>query len=77
MSNLQNQKQNLLNQLKDLNKQIFEAQAVENFNIKKEIEQIKELQNFKSNNAILESIRDELLITLNSQDINQFLETFA
>ena len=77
MSNLQNQKQNLLNQLKDLNKQIFEAQAVENFNIKKEIEQIKELQNFKSNNAILESIRDELLITLNSQDINQFLTTFA
>ncbi len=77
MSNLQNQKQNLLNQLKDLNKQIFEAQAVENFNIKKEIEQIKELQNFKSNNAILESIRAELLITLNDSDINQFLKTFA
>ena len=77
MSNLQNQKQNLLNQLKDLNKQIFEAQAVENFNIKKEIEQIKELQNFKSNNSILESIRDELLITLNDSDINQFLTTFA
>lgn len=78
MTNSQNlQKQNLLNQLKDLNKKIFEDQAIENFNIGKEIEQIKQLQNFKSNNAILESIRDELLITLNSQDINQFLTTFA
>lgn len=72
---LQNQKQTLLNQLADLNKQIFEARAIENFNIN--LEPIKELQNFKSNNSTLESIRDELLITLNDSDINQFLTTFA
>lgn len=73
--NLQNQKQTLLNQLTDLNKQIFEARAIENFDIN--LEPIKELQDFKSNNSILESIRDELLITLNDSDINQFLTTFA
>ena len=74
MTNLQNllkQKQTLLNQLTDLNKQIF----IENFDIN--LEPIKKLQNFKSNNSILESIRDELLITLNDSDINQFLTTFA
>jgi len=66
LQNLQNQKQTLLNQLSDLNKQIYEFQS----------NQLKELQNFKSNNSILESIRDELLITLNDSDINQFLTTF-
>ena len=71
LQNLLNQKQTLLNQLTDLNKQIF----IENFNIN--LEPIKKLQNFKSNNSILESIRDELLITLNDSDINQFLTTFA
>lgn len=74
MTNLQNllkQKQTLENQLTDLNKQIF----IENFDIN--LEPIKELQNFKSNNSTLESIRDELLITLNDSDINQFLTTFA
>ena len=73
--NLLNQKQTLLNQLKDLNKQNFEAQAVDKFKIN--LEPIKELQNFKSNNSTLESIRDELLITLDDSDINQFLKTFA
>lgn len=67
LQNLQNQKQTLLNQLTDLSKQIFEVQS----------NQLKELQNFKSNNSILESIRDELLTTLNDSDINQFLTTFA
>lgn len=67
LQNLLNQKQTLLNQLSDLNKQIYEVQS----------NQLKELQNFKSNNSILESIRDELLITLNDSDINQFLITFA
>ncbi len=67
LQNLLNQKQTLLNQLSDLNKQIYEFQS----------NQLKELQNFKSNNSILESIRDELLITLNDSDINQFLTTFA
>lgn len=67
LQNLLNQKQTLLNQLTDLNKQIFETQ----------LDAIKELQNFKSNNSTLESIRDELLITLNDSDINQFLSIFA
>ena len=71
LEKLLKQKQTLLNQLTDLNKQIF----IENFNIN--LEPIKELQSFKSNNSILESIRDELLITLNDSDINQFLTTFA
>ena len=75
LQKLQNQKQTLLNQLKDLNKQIFEAQAIDKFKIN--LKPIKELQNFKSNNSTLESIRDELLITLNDSDINQFLKTFA
>ena len=75
LKNLQNKKQTLLNQLKDLNNQILEAQAVDKFNIN--LEPIKELQNFKSNNSTLESIRDELLITLDDSDINQFLTTFA
>lgn len=67
LEKLLKQKQTLLNQLSDLNKQIFEFQS----------NQLKELQNFKSNNSTLESIRDELLITLNDSDINQFLTTFA
>lgn len=67
LEQLLKQKQTLLNQLSDLNKQIYEVQS----------NQLKELQNFKSNNSILESIRDELLITLNDSDINQFLTTFA
>lgn len=71
LQNLLNQKQTLLNQLTDLNKQIF----IENFDIN--LEPIKELQNFKSNNSTLESIRDELLITLNDSDINQFLKKYA
>ena len=75
LKNLQNKKQTLLNQLKDLNNQILEAQAIDKFNIN--LEPIKELQNFKSNNSTLESIRDELLITLDDSDINQFLTTFA
>ena len=75
LKNLLNQKQTLENQLTDLNKQIFETQAVDKFNIN--LEPIKELQNFKSNNSTFESIRDGLLITLNNSDINQFLKTFA
>ena len=75
MKNLLNQKQTLENQLTDLNKQNLEAQAIDKFGIN--LEPIKELQNFKSNNSTLESIRDELLITLNDSDINQFLKTFA
>ena len=67
LKNLQNQKQTLLNQLTDLNKQIFETQ----------LDAIKELQNFKSNNSTLDLIRDELLITFVDSDINQFLSTFA
>lgn len=75
LKNLLNQKQTLLNQLIDLNKQIIETQAIDKFGIN--LESIKELQNFQSNNSTLESIRDELLITLNDSDINQFLKTFA
>ena len=67
LQNLLNQKQTLLNQLSDLNKQIYEFQS----------NQLKELQNFKSNNSTLESIRDELSITLNDSDINQFLKKYA
>lgn len=75
LKNLQNQKQTLLNQLKDLNNQSFEAQAVDKFNIN--LEPIKELQNFQSNNSTLESIQEDLLTTLNDSDIDQFLKTFA
>lgn len=75
LQNLLNKKQTLLNQLKDLNKQNLETQAIDKFNIN--LEPIKELQNFQSNNSTLESIRYELLITFNDSDINQFLSTFA
>jgi flagellar biosynthesis/type III secretory pathway chaperone len=75
LKNLLNQKQTLLNQLTDLNKQIIETQAIDKFGIN--LESIKELQNFQSNNSTLESIRDELLITLDDSDINQFLSIFA
>ena len=75
LQNLLNQKQTLLNQLTDLNKQSLEAQGIDKFGIN--LEPIKELQNFKSNNSTLESIRDELLITLVDSDINQFLSIFA
>jgi hypothetical protein len=41
-------------------------------------ENLQKLKEFSSNNSTLESIRDELLITLNNDaDINQFLTTFA
>ena len=75
LQNLLNQKQTLLNQLTDLNKQTLETQGIDKFGTN--LEPIKELQNFKSNNSTLESIRDGLLITLNDSDINQFLSTFA
>jgi hypothetical protein len=72
MKNLKNlliEKQNLENRLTQINTQIFEIQ----FNV----EPIRQLQEFSSNDSTLESIRDELLITLNDSDINQFLTTFA
>jgi hypothetical protein len=59
------------NRLFKINEQIFELQSGLN------LEPIRELQQFSSNNSTLESIRDELLITLNDSDINQFLKTFA
>ena len=74
MKNLQNlliEKQNLENPLTQINTEIFELQSGLN------LEPIRELQQFSSNNSTLESIRDELLITLNDSDINQFLTTFA
>jgi len=40
-------------------------------------ENLQKLKEFSSNDSTLESIRDELLITLNDSDINQFLTTFA
>ena len=75
LKNLQNQKQTLENQLKDLNKQNLEAQGIDKFDIN--LEPIKDLQNFQSNNLTLELIRDDLLITLDDSDIDQFLSTFA
>jgi len=74
MKSLQNlliEKQNLENRLTQINTQIFELQSGLN------LEPIRELQQFSSNNSTLESIQDELLITLNDSDINQFLTTFA
>ncbi len=74
MTNLQNlliEKQNLENRLTQINTQILEIQSGLN------LEPIRELQQFSSNNSTLESIRDELLTTLNDSDINQFLTTFA
>jgi hypothetical protein len=70
LQELQNKRQNLINALTQINTQIFELQSGLN------LEPI-ELQTFSSNNSTLESIRDELLITLNDSDINQFLITFA
>jgi len=67
LQELQNKRQ----ELTQINAQIFELQSGLN------LEPIRELQQFSSNNATLESIRDELLITLNDSDINQFLTTFA
>jgi hypothetical protein len=72
MTNLKNlliEKQNLEHRLFQINAQITQI----NLNL----EPIRELQEFSSNNSTLESIRDELLITLNDSDINQFLTTFA
>jgi len=74
MKNLQNlliEKQNLENQLTQINTQILEIQSPVNLG------PIRELQQFSSNDSTLESICDELLITLNDSDINQFLTTFA
>jgi competence protein ComGF len=67
LQELQNKRQ----ELTQINAQIFEIQSGLN------LEPIRELQQFSSNNPILESIRDDLLITLNDSDINQFLTTFA
>ncbi len=67
LQELQNKRQ----ELTQINAQIFELQSGLN------LEPIRELQQFSSNNSTLESIRDELLITLNDADINQFLTTFA
>jgi hypothetical protein len=67
LQELQNKRQ----ELTQINAQIFELQSGLN------LEPIRELQQFSSNNSTLESIRDELLITLNDSDINQFLKTFA
>jgi hypothetical protein len=67
LQELQNKRQ----ELTQINAQIFELQSGLN------LEPIRELQQFSSNNSTLESIRDELLITLNDSDINQFLTTFA
>jgi competence protein ComGF len=64
-------KKNLENQLTQINAQIFELQSGLN------LEPIRELQQFSSNDSTLESIQDELLITLKDSDINQFLKTFA
>jgi hypothetical protein len=60
---------NLQNELFQINAQNLEIQSGVN------LEPIRELQNFQSNNSTLESIRDELLITSNDSDINQFLTT--
>jgi competence protein ComGF len=67
LQELQNKRQ----ELTQINAQIFELQSGLN------LEPIRELQQFSSNNPTLESIRDELLTTLNDSDINQFLTTFA
>ncbi len=67
LQELQNKRQ----ELTQINAQIFELQSGLN------LEPIRELQQFSSNDSTLESIRDELLITLNDSDINQFLTTFA
>jgi len=67
LQELQNKRQ----ELTQINAQIFELQSGLN------LEPIRELQQFSSNDSTLESIRDELLITLNDADINQFLKTFA
>ena len=67
LQELQNKRQ----ELTQINAQIFELQSGLN------LEPIRELQQFSSNNSTLESIRDELLTTLNDSDINQFLTTFA
>jgi hypothetical protein len=70
MTNLK-ELQNKRQELTQINAQIFELQSGLN------LEPIRELQQFSSNDSTLESIRDELLITLNDSDINQFLTTFA
>jgi len=78
MKNLQNfliEKQNIENQITNLNEEILEAQAVDKFGIN--LEPIRELQKFSSNNSTLEWVRDELLKTLNDSDIDQFLTTFS
>jgi hypothetical protein len=67
LQELQNKRQ----ELTQINAQIFEIQSGLN------LEPIRELQQFSSNYSTLESIRDELLITLKDSDINQFLTTFA
>jgi len=67
LQELQNKRQ----ELTQINAQIFELQSG------LDLEPIRELQQFSSNNSTLESIQDELLTTLNDSDINQFLTTFA
>ena len=68
-------------ELEILNKYLFEIDLkIQNIALEtlllKSTNNIK-LQQFSSNDSTLESIRDELLITLNDSDINQFLTTFA
>jgi hypothetical protein len=67
LQELQNKRQ----ELTQINAQIFELQSGLN------LEPIRQLQQFSSNDSTLESIQDELLTTLNDSDINQFLTTFA
>jgi hypothetical protein len=67
LQELQNKRQ----ELTQINTEIFELQSGLN------LEPIRELQEFSSNDSTLESIRDELLTTLNDSDINQFLKTFS
>jgi len=71
LQELQNKRQKLIKALTQINTQIFEIRSGLN------LEPIRELKKFSSNNSALESIRDELLTTLNDSDINQFLTTFA
>lgn len=60
-----------------MNHKIKELRGLSELKIMEIWELIKDLQNFQSNNSTLELIRDDLLITLDDSDINQFLTTFA
>jgi hypothetical protein len=88
LQNLKNERETVekirdskVKELEILNKYLFEIDLkIQNIALKtlllKSTNNIK-LQQFSSNDSTLESIRDELLITLNDSDINQFLTTFA